>query len=112
MIQQLSKESNFGRFFNATGGAFSSAWFSRRLASPRVPMIVATARRKFTFAEFRVAPPEGNSVEVCHAYTCQMKTTFYFRPKDIQVHRCGDVQDEEGRHAPSKSAAPSPMPSP
>jgi hypothetical protein len=31
-----------------------------------------------------VAPPEGNSVEVCHAYTCQMKTTFYFRPKDIQ----------------------------
>jgi hypothetical protein len=36
------------------------------------------------FAEFRVAPPEGNSVEVCHAYTCQMKDTFYFRPKDIQ----------------------------
>ena len=36
------------------------------------------------FSEFRVAPPEGNSVEVCHAYTCQMKTTFYFRPKDIQ----------------------------
>ena len=36
------------------------------------------------FAEFRVAPPAGNSVEVCHAYTCQIKTTFYFRPKDIQ----------------------------
>jgi hypothetical protein len=36
------------------------------------------------FAEFRVAPPDGNTVEVCHAYTCQMKTTFYFRPKDIQ----------------------------
>jgi hypothetical protein len=36
------------------------------------------------FAEFRGAPPEGNSVEVCHAYTCQMKTDFYFRPKDIQ----------------------------
>ena len=26
------------------------------------------------FAEFRVAPPEGNSVEVCHAYTCQMNS--------------------------------------
>ena len=36
------------------------------------------------FAEFRVAPPEKNSVEVCHAYTCAMKTTFYFRPKDIR----------------------------
>src|SRR5262247_700706 len=30
-------------------------------------------------AEFRVAPPDGNTVEVCHAYTCQMKTDFYFR---------------------------------
>ena len=36
------------------------------------------------FAEFRVAPPDKNSVEVCHAYTCQMKTDFYFRSKDIQ----------------------------
>jgi hypothetical protein len=36
------------------------------------------------FAEFRVAPPDGNTVEVCHAYTCQMKDTFYFRSKDIQ----------------------------
>ena len=36
------------------------------------------------FAEFRVAPPDKNSVEVCHAYTCAEKTTFYFRPKDIK----------------------------
>ena len=36
------------------------------------------------FAEFRVAPPAGNAVEVCHAYTCQIKTTFYFRSNDIQ----------------------------
>jgi hypothetical protein len=36
------------------------------------------------FAEFRVAPPEKNTVEVCHAYTCSKKTTFYFRPKDIK----------------------------
>ncbi len=35
------------------------------------------------FAEFSVAPPQGNVVEVCHAYTCAMKTTFYFHKKDI-----------------------------
>ena len=34
-------------------------------------------------AEFHVAPPDCNAVEVCHAYTCQMKSTFYFHPKDI-----------------------------
>jgi hypothetical protein len=27
-----------------------------------------------------VAPPDGNAVEVCHAYTCQMRSTFYFHP--------------------------------
>jgi hypothetical protein len=36
------------------------------------------------FAEFRVAPPDKNSVEVCHAYTCAKKSTFYFRTKDIK----------------------------
>lgn len=35
------------------------------------------------FAQFEVAPPDGEAVEVCHAYTCRMKTTFYFHPKDI-----------------------------
>lgn len=35
------------------------------------------------FAEFHVAPPDGNAVEVCHAYTCQMRSTFYFHPRDI-----------------------------
>ena len=30
-----------------------------------------------------MAPPDGNAVEVCHAYTCKMKSTFYFHPKDI-----------------------------
>ena len=35
------------------------------------------------FAQFEVAPPQGDVVEVCHAYTCRMKTTFYFHPKDI-----------------------------
>ena len=36
------------------------------------------------FAEFHVAPPKGDAVEVCHAYTCQMKTTFYFRAQDMR----------------------------
>jgi hypothetical protein len=36
------------------------------------------------YAQFEVAPPDGDAVEVCHAYTCRMKTTFYFHPKDIQ----------------------------
>jgi hypothetical protein len=35
------------------------------------------------FAEFNVTPPNGDVVEVCHAYTCAMKTTFYFHQKDI-----------------------------
>ena len=37
------------------------------------------------FAEFKVAPPDpqGKAVEICHAYTCSKKTTFYFHKKDI-----------------------------
>jgi len=37
------------------------------------------------FAEFKVAPPDpqGKAVEVCRAYTCSQKTTFYFHKKDI-----------------------------
>ena len=35
------------------------------------------------YASFNVAPPQGQAVEVCHAYTCKMKTTFYFHQKDI-----------------------------
>jgi hypothetical protein len=37
------------------------------------------------YAQFEVAPPDGDEVEVCHAYTCRMKTTFYFHQKDIQA---------------------------
>jgi hypothetical protein len=36
------------------------------------------------FAEFSVTPPKGDVVEVCHAYTCAMKSTFYFHDKDIR----------------------------
>jgi len=39
--------------------------------------------RSSTLPNFHVVPPDGNAVEVCHAYTCQMKSTFYFHPKDI-----------------------------
>ncbi len=37
------------------------------------------------FAEFKVSPPDPNTraVEVCRAYTCAKKTTFYFHRKDI-----------------------------
>lgn len=35
------------------------------------------------FAEFNVAPPDGKAVEVCHAYTCAMKTTYYFHQSYI-----------------------------
>jgi hypothetical protein len=38
-------------------------------------------------AEFSVAPLDGDAVEVGHAYTCQMKTTFYFHQKDINEQR-------------------------
>ncbi|MGO8843715.1 MAG: hypothetical protein ACLQF1_22120, partial [Methyloceanibacter sp.] len=54
------------------------------------------------YAEF-VAPPDGDAVEVCHAYTCRMKTTFYFHQEDI---------NEIVTTRPSRSAAPSPTPSP
>ena len=42
-----------------------------------------TGSPQIHYAEFRVAPPDGDAVEVCHAYTCQMKSTFYFRSTDI-----------------------------
>jgi hypothetical protein len=37
------------------------------------------------FAEFHVAPPDPQTraVEVCRAYTCAQKSTFYFSKKDI-----------------------------
>ncbi len=36
------------------------------------------------FAEFHVAPPDGDRVEVCRAYTCAQKTTYYFHPAYIK----------------------------
>jgi hypothetical protein len=37
------------------------------------------------FAEFNVAPPDPqtHAVEVCRAYTCAQKSTYYFHKKDI-----------------------------
>jgi hypothetical protein len=52
--------------------SFAGCTYDRGMGSPGIH-----------FAEFRVAPPDGNPVEVCHAYTCQMKSTFYFRSTDI-----------------------------
>jgi hypothetical protein len=32
---------------------------------------------------FSTEPPKGNSVTICHAYTCKMKTPYTFRSNDI-----------------------------
>jgi hypothetical protein len=36
------------------------------------------------YAAFKVPPPSGSTVTVCHAYGCQMKTRFRFTEADIQ----------------------------
>jgi hypothetical protein len=85
-----------GRCYNNHPRNRNSAGFSMRQVRVLVSLLIAAVGAaactydrgegppQIHFAEFRVAPPDGNSVEVCHAYTCQMKTDFYFRPKDIQ----------------------------
>ena len=35
------------------------------------------------FAMFKVVEPKGNTVYVCHAYGCQMRTRFHFTDQDI-----------------------------
>jgi hypothetical protein len=35
------------------------------------------------YSEFRVSPPQVNRIEVCHAYTCQMKTPYTFSKSEI-----------------------------
>ncbi len=39
------------------------------------------------FATFKVPPPEGNTVVVCHAYGCQRQTKFRFTDADISQLR-------------------------
>ena len=51
------------------------------------------------YASFNVAPPEGDAVEVCHAYTCKMKTTFYFHKSDIAKLAASDKANQKGRYA-------------
>ncbi len=50
------------------------------------------------YAQFEVAPPDGDAVEVCHAYTCRMKTTLLFPSEGHPGDRRADAQDEEGRY--------------
>ncbi|MGC2409704.1 MAG: hypothetical protein WA441_06870 [Methyloceanibacter sp.] len=58
-----------------------------------------------------MAPPDGDVVEVCHAYTCQMRTTFYFHQKEI--NEIAQLMRKTKRTDPlSRSDAPSPTPSP
>lgn len=35
------------------------------------------------YARFGATPPQGNTVTVCHAYTCKMQTTYTFSQKDL-----------------------------
>jgi hypothetical protein len=36
------------------------------------------------YSEFRVSPPtQTNKVEICHAYTCKLKSPYYFRKGDV-----------------------------
>ena len=55
-------------------------------------------------AHFGVTPPRGNTVYVCHAYGCQMKTKFRFAEADIaelgtlmETTRKADTAFEERR---------------
>ena len=35
------------------------------------------------YARFGATPPQGNTVTVCHAYTCKMQTPYTFSHKDL-----------------------------
>ena len=35
------------------------------------------------YARFGATPPQGNTVTVCHAYTCKMQTPYTFSQKDL-----------------------------
>ena len=35
------------------------------------------------YAQFGATPPQGNTVTVCHAYTCKMQTPYTFSQKDL-----------------------------
>jgi len=35
------------------------------------------------YIEFGATPPQGNTVTVCHAYTCRMQTPYTFSQKDL-----------------------------
>jgi hypothetical protein len=35
------------------------------------------------YVSFGATPPNGNTVTVCHAYTCKVQSTYAFSKKDI-----------------------------
>jgi hypothetical protein len=39
------------------------------------------------YMSFGSEPPRGNTVTVCHAYTCKMQTSFTFKQKDLAAIR-------------------------
>ena len=60
------------------------------------------------YARFGATPPQGNTVTVCHAYTCKMQTPYTFSQKDLAEIR--PRPRVPTRH--TRSAAPWLTPSP
>ena len=56
------------------------------------------------YVSFGATPPQGNTVTICHAYSCKMQTPYTFTAKDIAAikavmakNRRGDTPHEERR---------------
>jgi hypothetical protein len=63
------------------------------------------------YARFGVTPPQGNTVTVCHAYTCKMQTPYTFIQKDLAEIRSVMAKTKRA-DSPTRSAAPWLTPSP
>jgi hypothetical protein len=46
------------------------------------------------YIEFGATPPQGNTVTVCHAYTCKMQTPYTFSQKDLAEIRAVMAKNE------------------
>ena len=47
------------------------------------------------YARFGATPPQGNTVTVCHAYTCKMQTPYTFSQKDLAEIRAVMAKTEQ-----------------
>ena len=51
------------------------------------------------YVRFGATPPQGNTVTVCHAYTCKMQTPYTFSQKDLAEIRAVMAKTEQA-HTP------------